>query len=138
MALLIGLTLAFATPPAEARTKAAAWVVKEEIASACEGEQGTIDPAGVMERDLDGDGNSDLVLAHDAIYCSNSQFGRSSFCGMQVCSVNLYVRRDGLLKKVGEVLGGGVTIGEGRIPAISMHAHGGQQTSVKWDGKSFK
>ena len=131
-------TLALAWSPVEARTKAAAWVAKEQIAEACDGGRGTIDPVGVIERDLDGDGKSDLILSHDAIFCSDGRFGRSMFCGAQVCSVLFYVRRGGLLKKVGEVLGGGVTIGEGRRPPISMHGHGGQSVSVKWNGTAFE
>ena len=131
-------TLALAWSPVEARTKAAAWVAKEQIAEACDGGRGTIDPVGVIEGDLDGDGKSDLILSHDAIFCSDSRFGRSGFCGAQVCSVIFYVRRGGLLKKVGEVLDGGVTIGQGRRPPISMYGHGGQSVSVKWNGKAFE
>ena len=54
-ALVTIFTLALAWTPVEARTKAAAWVVKEQIAEACDGGRGTIDPVGVIERDLDGD-----------------------------------------------------------------------------------
>ncbi len=136
--LLTFMTIALAWSPVEARTEAAAWVVKEQIAEACDGGRGTIDPVGVIERDLDGDGKSDLILSHDAIFCSDGRFGRSIFCGAQVCSVIFYVRRGGLLKKVGEVLGGGVTIGQGRRPPISMYGHGGQSVSVKWNGKAFE
>jgi len=58
------------------------------LPSACDGGRGSIDPAGVIERDLDGDGRDDLIIAHEAISCtSGGQFGRSMFCGMQVCSV---------------------------------------------------
>ncbi|MEF2547719.1 hypothetical protein VQ045_11165 [Aurantimonas sp. E1-2-R+4] len=109
----LALLLALAAP-ADARSKAAAFLVKEQIASACEGGRGSIDPADVIERDLDGDGRDDLIIAHDAVTCtSGGQFGRSAFCGMQVCSVNFYLRRGPLLQISHEMLGGGVTVGGG-------------------------
>ncbi len=131
------LLLALAAP-AEARSKAATFLVKEQIASACEGGRGSIDPAGVIERDLDGDGRDDLIIAHEAISCkSGGQFGRSTFCGMQVCSVMFYLRRGSLLQLTHEMLGGGVSVGGGAVPVVSMNAHGGSRGSVKWNGRAF-
>ncbi len=123
---------------ADARSKAAAYLVEEQIARACEDGRGSIDPAGVIERDLDGDGRDDLIIAHEAISCtSGGQFGRSAFWGMQVCSVMFHLRREPLMQLTHEMLGGGVTVGGGRVPAVSMNAHDGNRGSVQWNGRIF-
>ena len=122
--------------PAAARSTAAAYLVKQEIAGACESGRGSIDPASVIERDLDGDGRSDLVIAHEGNRCKGPN-GRSLACGMQVCDVIFYLRRGPLLEKVHEMLGGGVHVGKGRIPTVFMYAHGGSQGSVRWNGRGF-
>ena len=124
-----------ATSDVLARSKAAQWLVKEQIAGACDGRRGTIDPSGVIERDLNGDGEDDLIISHEAISCGGAM---SSFCGMQVCSVYFYVRRGDLLVEVHEMLGGGVEVGSGRVPKISMYAHGGRRGSVSWNGRTFQ
>ncbi|UIJ73945.1 hypothetical protein [Aurantimonas sp. HBX-1] len=126
------------TASAEARSRAAEYLVAEQIAEACDGGRGTIEPSGVIERDLTGDGAADLIIAHEAITCAGGGVsGRSLFCGMQVCSVHFYVRRGTLLQPVLEMLGGGVTAGPGDVPDISMYAHGGTQGSVRWNGRTF-
>lgn len=128
--------LAFA-PSAEARSKAAQWLADREIAEACESGRGSIDPSGVIERDLDGDGRDDLIISHEAISCEG-EMARSLFCGMQVCSVKFYLRRGELLKPELEMLGAGVEVGSGQVPAISMYAHGGARGSVRWSGNGFE
>lgn len=135
------------TASAEARSRAAEYLVAEQIAEACDGGRGTIEPSGVIERDLTGDGAADLIIAHEAITCiiaheaitcaGGGASGRSLFCGMQVCSVHFYVRRGTLLQPVLEMLGGGVTAGPGDVPDISMYAHGGTRGSVRWNGRTF-
>lgn len=123
--------------PAAARSKAAEYLIAEQIADACDGKPGTIDPRAVIERDLTGDGNADLIISHDGITCGRG--GRSGLCGMQVCSVMIYVRRGPLLKLVvGDLLGMGVTVGDGKIPTIRSHAHGGKRHSMKWNGQEFR
>ncbi|MBP0614087.1 hypothetical protein [Jiella mangrovi] len=131
---LVASLVAFAMPDALARSKAAQWLVKEEIAGACENGRGSIDPAGVIERDLNGDGRADLIISHDAIDCGRA---RSNACGMQVCSVLFFIRRGDLLVKVHEMLGANVEVRSGRIPAIFLNAHGGGGGTVRWNGQSF-
>jgi len=133
------LTAGFAllAAPVAAGSKAADYLVREQIAEACAGQPGRIDPATVIERDLTGDGKADLIISHEGITCSGG--GRSQMCGMQVCSVMIYVREGALLKlAVGDRLGGGVTVGDGAIPAISMHGHGGARGSLRWNGSAFR
>lgn len=117
---------------ARSRSKGADYLVREQIAEACNG-QGKIDPAAVIERDLTGDGKDDLVISHEGITCAGG--GRSSFCGAQLCSVNIYVRRGALLKLEREMLGSGVTVKDG---IIHMHALGGKPGMVKWNGREFR
>ncbi len=136
-ALLAALfTISAGVPLAQAQSKAASYLVKQEIAEGCESHRGTMDPSGIIERDLDGDGLPDLILADDALKCSG-QSERSVNCGMQICSVTFYLRRGPLLQKVHEMLGAGVTVGEGRIPKVSMFAHGGSRGFVRWNGQTF-
>ncbi len=91
---------------------------------------------GAIVRDLTGDGKADLLIDHDRIACRGG--GRSGFCGMQVCSVYIYFNRNGRLTKSLDTLGGGVTIGKGKRPSISMYAHGGKSRRIRWDGKRFR
>jgi hypothetical protein len=57
---------------------------------------------------------------------------------MQVCSVNIYVRRDELLNLTLETLGAHVWVEGGPLPVIYMHAHGGGLRSIRWDGNGFR
>jgi len=127
--------LTLLSAPVEARSKAAEYVIDQEITAACSG-AGTIAPEAVIERDLTGDGRDDLVISHEGISCQGG--GRSAFCGAQICSVNFYVREGALLKLNHEMLGGGVRVGDGAVPAIHMYAHGGGEGQVKWNGETFR
>lgn len=122
--------------PAVAESRAAAYLAKQEINDGCDGRQGRIDPAGLIERDLDGDGMPDLIISHEAIRCAG-KMSRSSHCGMQVCSVLFYLRRGSLLQKAHDMLGANVKVGRERIPKVHMDAHGGGGGYVRWNGKSF-
>jgi hypothetical protein len=141
MPYLLLLTTAFVlgSSPAQALSNAARYLIDQQIAEACEwqGGGGTIDPAAVIERDLTGDGRADLIISHEGIACTDGS--RSSFCGMQVCSVMIYVRRGALLEVAADdKLGMGVSVGEGEIPTIHMYGHGGQPTALRWDGRAFQ
>lgn len=125
-----------AAAPAVRRSEAVEKLVREEIAEACGGKEGTIKPSAVIERDLTGDGVIDLIIAHDGITCSGR--GASATCGTQICSVKIYVGRGGELSLVIDMLGAGVKVGQGRIPSIQMYAHGGKTGSIKWNGRQFR
>lgn len=120
--------------PAMALSNAARYLAEEEIAGACESGAGSFDPAGIIERDLDGDGRADLILSHEHITCQGPQ-SRSLACGMQVCSVLFFVRRGELLQPAGQILGGGVTVGGGGVPTVETHGHGGGQALWRWNGQ---
>jgi hypothetical protein len=128
--------LAFLPTAASAGSKAADYLVAEQIAEACNGKKGQIDPAAVIERDLTGDGKADLIISHEGIKYADGE--RSGFCGMQVCSVNIYVRRGELLKLALEMLGARVRVEGGPIPTITMVAHGGSLHSIRWNGSGFR
>ena len=135
-AILVGVLAALNAAPAVARSKAATYLIEEHIANACGPSGGTIDDSAAIERDLTGDGKADFVLSHEGIKCADG--GRSSFCGMQVCGVHIYVRRGGLLVQEVEMLGGGVKLVGDGIPAIEMFAHGGTVHRIRWNGTTFK
>ena len=84
-------------------SKATQYLIKQEIQNGCQDGKGTIAEQGVIERDLNGDGGLDLILSHEAISCAGTSF-RSLLCGMQVCTIQFYVRQDGLLQLVEEFL----------------------------------
>ncbi|ANV99335.1 hypothetical protein LMTR13_03235 [Bradyrhizobium icense] len=129
-------TEAGASQPA-ARSKAADYLIREQISDACERRGGRIDPAAVIERDLTGDGKADLIISHEGITCTGG--GRSSACGMQVCSVMIYVREGPLLKlAVGDLLGMMVTVDAGRIPTVRWRGHGGSPRAMRWNGGAFR
>lgn len=137
-AALLTATLAIASSAsaAQAQSKAVAYLVKQEIAEGCESHLGTMARSGIIERDLDGDGLPDLILADDALKCSGPS-ERSLNCGMQICSVTFYLRRGLLLQKVYEMLGANVAVGEGHIPKVAISAHGGSRGFVRWNGQTF-
>ena len=133
--IVAAAVLAFAPVSVTAQSSnAAAYLMDQEVRAACNG-AGRIAPEAFIERDLTGDGRDDLIVAHEGITCSNGR--RSGYCGMQVCSVHIYVREGDLLRRKVEVLGGGLSVGKGAVPRISMHAHGGAQRQMQWNGRSF-
>jgi hypothetical protein len=136
MPLSLAAAFALLAVPAAAGSKAADYLVAEQIAAACNGGRGQIDPGAVIERDLTGDGNADLIISHEGINCMES--GRSGFCGAQVCTFNIYVRRGSLLQIEREMLGAAVTVDDGDIPMVRWYAHGGAAQALKWDGRKFR
>jgi hypothetical protein len=118
-------------------SKAAEDFVRQQIAEACYGKPGTFEPGAVVERDITGDGEADLIISHLGIKCPED--GMSSFCGGSACSIFIYVRRGGAFTQAGEILsGGGFTVGEGKLPTIRAIAHGGKVVRLKWNGKTFR
>ncbi|MER9236874.1 hypothetical protein NKI56_33620 [Mesorhizobium sp. M0622] len=137
--IFLATLLAAATAPAAAYPNAANYLIAEQIASACEGNVGEIAPGSVIERDLTGEGKADLITSHEGISCSaGASTSRSSFCGAQICAVNIYVRRGSLLELKTEMLGVGVSVGEGQVPEIRMHATWGRSGDAQmgWAGVS--
>lgn len=123
--------------PAQALSNAARYLIAEEVGAACGGRGGSIAPASVIERDLTGDGRPDLVIAHEGIGCADGT--RSIYCGMQVCSVQVYVRRgDLLIHVVDDLLGQMITVGDGAVPEIRWYGHGGGAHGMRWDGDGFR
>jgi hypothetical protein len=123
--------------PAQSRSKAADYLIRDQIAGACETGKGKIDGNAVIERDLTGDGQADLIISHTGITCSDG--GGSNACGAQVCSFIIYVRDGALLKSAkDDLLGMMVTVGDGKVPAIRWRGHGGGARSIKWNGREFR
>jgi hypothetical protein len=130
---VFALSAAALGTPACALSDAARDLAGQEIAAACEGRPGSFDPAGLTERDLDGDGRDDLILSHEHIHCEGSP-ARSIFCGMQLCSLQFHVWREGRLAPAGEILGSLGWIGEGPAPVIATYGQGGRQALWRWNG----
>ncbi|MEQ6202013.1 hypothetical protein ABMC88_03065 [Sulfitobacter sp. HNIBRBA2951] len=111
-------------------------MIAQEIKAACPS-GGRFKRAGAVERDLTGDGRRDLVLAHGGLTCIGGN-PISRRCGMQVCTVKLFVREEQLLKLKSDFLGGGVTLGPTSVPVISGYAHGGAAWAIRWNGRNFR
>jgi hypothetical protein len=140
MRLIIVLFISFLCycyiPSALAGSKAATYLVKQEIAKGCDGKKGTIEKSAIIERDLTGDGRKDLIINHAGISCAGG--GMSGYCGVQLCSFNIYIRRGKLLKFQIEKLGMGLHVTTGKIPTIHWYAHDGSAQKFRWDGKRFR
>lgn len=121
---------------AQSYSKAAWYLMAQEIKAACPS-GGRFKAAGAIERDLNGDGRKDLLLSHGLITCKGSR-PMSGYCGMQVCTVKIFVRQGQLLKLKSDFLGGGVTLGPTNVPVISGYAHGGAPWAIRWNGRSFR
>jgi len=126
----------FNVPVSQAQSDAVSKLVAQQIAEACNSKGGKIDPRSVIERDVTGDGKADLIIAHEGIVCDGG--GRSGFCGMQVCSFNVYVRKGDALILAKEMLGLQVRVGDGSTPLIQWYAHGGAPQKFRWNGKTFR
>lgn len=139
LAALMALFAVAATPAAAQSSRAAAYLMGQEIAEGCGGGEGTIEPSGFVERDLTGDGRADLLVAHEAIRClTGGAHGRSLMCGVQVCSVRVYVREGALLALREDLLGAGVTVDGSTPPVVSGFSHGGAAWSFRWTGRGFE
>jgi hypothetical protein len=134
--VICAIVLVLLATPALGRSNAAKYLVREQIAQACDGKRGRIDPGAVIERDLTGDGMADLIISHEGITCAED--APSGFCGVQVCAVKIYVRRGALLKLEYEMLAVGVSVDDGHVPAIEMYAHGGGRRTIRWNEREFR
>lgn len=135
--LLLAVGLILSPEHGLAASKAADYLLNQELIEACQGRGGRIRFEGFIERDLTGDGRKDLIISHDAIEC-NGDFRRSPFCGAQVCTIKIYVRRGKLLKLEEEFLALISSIGAGPVPVISLYFHGGGQGQLRWNGRAFQ
>ncbi|MEX0404830.1 hypothetical protein ABGN05_04035 [Aquibium sp. LZ166] len=120
--------------PALAQSKAAKYLIDQEVSKACEG-PGTIRPESAIERDITGDGRDDLIINHRGIWCGSSQSG---FCGMQLCDVLIYVRKGSLLHLELETMSGSLRLSDENPPDIYLSSHGGDEVPIKWDGNKFR
>lgn len=135
-AMIVGGTLAIAAnQPAEARSKAAAYLIDRIIAEECPA-GGTFSPTEIVERDLTGDGAADLILDLHGVRCADG--GMSGGCGPAACNANVYVRTSGLLKLVTEEFSVGFEIGPGDPPSIEFKDRKFQSYRLRWNGKSFE
>ncbi|WP_299413203.1 hypothetical protein [uncultured Sulfitobacter sp.] len=121
---------------AQSYSKAAQYLIAKEIRAGCPA-GGRFAAAGAVERDLNGDGRKDLILSHDRLSCKGGS-SISKSCGMQVCTVKIYLRQGKLLRQKMDFLGGGVTLGPTNVPVISGYAHGGDAWAIRWNGRTFR
>jgi hypothetical protein len=108
----------------------------EAISEGCEGRPGSISDNAVFLRDLDADGNDDLILSHDGIVCAGRP-QRSGFCGAQVCTLVFFLRRGDSLQLAGEDLALLDGIDNSSPPVITLYRHGGVRAQVQWNGTQF-
>ena len=129
--------LLLASPALSQTSNAARWLVQEREADACDQSVGKMAQAGIIERDLTGDGREDLLLSDEHLRCGPRNL-RPGTCGMQVCRFTIFVRQGDLLVESYQGLGGGVSADRGTPPVISFYNHGGSRGSVRWNGAAFR
>ncbi|MCB1438898.1 MAG: hypothetical protein H6888_10630 [Nitratireductor sp.] len=135
--LAIVLLAAYPANPVHARSKAANWLVDQQIQEGCDGAKGRFSGGSVIERDLTGDGKPDLIIDHSGLQCGRSG-SRSGFCGIKACSVLFYERQGDLLQLRNETLSIGVSVGKGKRPKIGLVGHNGKRGTVRWNGRQFR
>lgn len=134
--IIVAFAVAALAGPSLARSKAAEFLLNEQIAQTCEGGQGGFDDSAVIERDLDGDGRDDLILNHHGLGCADFAARR---CGTQFCSALIYLRRGELLQFETEYLvSEGFTVSNHAIPVLSWYGRIGEgERWVRWNGREF-
>lgn len=124
-------------PPAYAQSKAAQYLIDEQMNAACDGPGGQLRPGvGAIERDLTGDGKPDLIINHRGIQCPT---GMSGFCGARTCDLLIYVRRGNLLKLEFDTMAdANPSVTKGKIPNIVFPQGDGGSHKIRWNGKRFE
>ncbi|MGX1101389.1 hypothetical protein [Amorphus sp. MBR-141] len=121
---------------AEARSKAAEWLIQQQTEKACDGAPASIMPAAIYEGDLTGDGRDDLIIHHAGIQCGDQ--GLSLFCGASNCSLLIYVRRGDLLVLEDELLALDFTVKDTSGPVTINVVSGAGTDTLTWDGSGFR
>ncbi|SEN35718.1 hypothetical protein [Palleronia pelagia] len=132
---------AMAQTVAAQTSNAARYLVRERITEACASGAGSFDPAGIIERDLTGDGRADLILFDHHLSCQGG-IGRSQFCGAAACTYTIFVREGDLLQPKHQGLSvENVWVDPGTPPVISATgaaASGYATLQLRWDGSGFR
>ena len=110
-------------------------VLQGHVAEGCQTGAGTFD-AGFYARELTGNGLTDLLVDHGGITCSGG-FGRSLFCGVQMCSVYFYVNDGQSLTLFHEMLGIVMTVSDTPLPLIGIAGHNSPVHQWRWNGSAF-
>lgn len=132
---ILFLALSLSVTKSHANSKATQWLMEDAVKRVCETKDGKFTSAGVIEADLTGDGRPDLVLDHGGIECSDGS--RALTCGIRACSILFYVREGDLLVEKTEILSIGASLGKGMPPTINLMGHNFEESSVRWNGRSF-
>ena len=135
LAILLWL---FPTVVVAQSSEAVRWLLWQEAQEACShgGGAPSIRETGLIERDFDGDGAMDLMIAHEGFICG--EFGRSGYCGAQVCTFKIWLSRGGQLVLHENSLGMAIAVDDDVPPVISGHAHGGAAWTMRWSGTGFR
>ncbi|MGD9862729.1 MAG: hypothetical protein AB7S99_05925 [Pseudodonghicola sp.] len=102
----------------------------------CDSGRGYFPEETLHIRDLDGDGQMDLLLDEMDLICGDGT-ERSINCGRLVCVFRIYLWRGTGLQLVKTGWNRLGSIGPGTPPRITLHSHGGGQGVVMWDGHDF-
>jgi hypothetical protein len=134
--IAIGFALALATSsaPVHAASEAANEIVDRTITETCGG-KGEIDPKGLVERDLTGDGEADLLIDYGFISCHE---GMNGFCGSGGCSVSIHVFENGRLTLKEELFGVETQVLNGKPPRIRVKSRDGGSQTIRWKGGRFR
>lgn len=102
----------------------------------CDSGRGYFPEEALHIRDLDGDGQMDLLLDEMDMICGDGT-ERSVNCGRLVCVFHIYLWRGTGLQLVKTGWNRLGSIGPGTPPRITLHSHDGGQGAIMWDGRDF-
>lgn len=124
-----------------------------QIAEACgPGVRGSLDEAGIIRRDLNGDGAEDLVISHAYVRCAVPETaevqgarppsGPGRTCSDGICPVRIFLRDGRFYRLRAEFSAADIAVGpegeDGTPPEITGRAWGGEPFSVRWSGTRFE
>lgn len=129
------LALAGIAAPAIPASKAVSRIMEAQYPDVCDGASGKLNPAGIIERDLTGDGKADLILDIGTVDCGN---GMNMYCGSAGCSISVYVWQKGRLKEKLSLLGAGIEVMYGDPPGLRLTGADGGDRTYRWQGGEFR
>ncbi len=95
---------------------------------------GVIEPAGITFRDLNGDGDDDLIIDHNAITCVRSIGIGQRTCDNSGCALRVFVRSWAGFAFHIERQAASYTISDDELPVITLTDANGTETAMRWDG----
>jgi hypothetical protein len=138
LALFVALCSWLSASLSHSASKDALATIKQQIIEACEfaGGDGKFNPDSILERDVTGDGEIDLILDFRGLQCKDADSG--ALCGVRACLVQVYVHQGGKLNRKIHELSVGIMLGKGSRPSLTFISHEGIYSTMRWQNGRFR